>query len=87
MTGTRCAGICPDGIKRAETMTNEGCPVSEATRLKISVAKTKPRRTIKCSCGCGTDIVTPDKYGRERTCIQGHNSEFKKQGKRNGVSL
>lgn len=35
--GTRCAGICPDGIKRAETMTGEGCPVCKVPIKDITV--------------------------------------------------
>lgn len=43
MTGTRCAGICPDGIKRAETMTNEGCPVCKNPLRHDKVCPYSPR--------------------------------------------
>lgn len=30
-------------------------------------------KTIKCSCGCGTDILDTDDYGRPREYENGHN--------------
>lgn len=29
--------------------------------------------TVKCKCGCGTDICSLDKYGRKRQYQNGHN--------------
>lgn len=33
----------------------------------------KPRRIVACACGCETPIETPDRKGRERTFVSGHN--------------
>ncbi len=40
--------------------------------LKISAAKTKPRRIVECACGCGTLITTPGRWGEVRF-VHGHN--------------
>jgi hypothetical protein len=33
----------------------------------------KERKTVICACGCGSELITPDKNGRDRKYIQGHN--------------
>lgn len=34
----------------------------------------KPRIMIKCACGCGQELVSVDKKGRDRKYIHGHNA-------------
>lgn len=36
-------------------------------------ARRKERRHIQCACGCGASLVTPNKWGRDREFIHGHN--------------
>ena len=36
-------------------------------------ARRKPRVTTACECGCGTAIETPDRKGRDRRYVHGHN--------------
>lgn len=49
----------------------------KAQRAKglIAAAKRrrKPREIIPCACGCGEFLITPDKKGRPRQYIHGHN--------------
>ena len=40
---------------------------------QMRLARRKPRVVIPCSCGCGTEIETPDRKGRSRRYISGHN--------------
>lgn len=36
-------------------------------------ARRKPRSMVACACGCGTVIETPDRKGRSRRFVAGHN--------------
>ena len=36
-------------------------------------ARRKPRVQIACACGCGEQIETPDRKGRDRRFVTGHN--------------
>lgn len=36
-------------------------------------ARRKPRTVQPCACGCGVQLETPDRQGRERRFISGHN--------------
>lgn len=38
----------------------------------------KPRIKIKCACGCGQILTTPNEWGRDKKYIQGHNKREKK---------
>jgi hypothetical protein len=40
---------------------------------KVLSARRKPRRMILCGCGCGVSIETPDRKGRDRFFVSGHN--------------
>lgn len=46
-----------------------------AKRRKISASR--EYNVIPCACGCGNYIVTPDRRGRERKYIKGHNNNWK----------
>ena len=43
----------------------------------------KERKTITCACGCGTEFITPNKKGRDKKYILGHNQIGKKWKWRN----
>ncbi len=46
--------------------------------LRKSAAKRrKPRALIVCGCGCGGKFLSPDKKGRRKSFIQGHNQRGK----------
>lgn len=36
-------------------------------------ARRKPRVTVPCACDCGAQLETPDRKGRDRRYITGHN--------------
>lgn len=38
----------------------------------------KERKEIQCACGCGGKLITPDKKGRDRKFILGHNQSNRK---------
>lgn len=40
---------------------------------QMARARRKPRRIVACACGCGTQVETPDRKGRERSFVSGHN--------------
>ena len=40
----------------------------------------KERRTIWCACGCKTALETPDKHGKDRRFVNGHNRATKTHG-------
>ena len=68
----------PPEVGRKVSAAKMGHTVSEETRKKLSLAlRRKPRITVKCACGCGASLTTPDSQGRDRTCIKGHNATTK----------
>lgn len=55
---------------------------------KYAGARKVPRKMVMCACGCGSLIETPDRKGRSRKFLKGHNTrgmhwEWKKNGKIN----
>ena len=40
---------------------------------QMARARRKQRLMIPCACGCGTEIETPDRKGRNRHYVRGHN--------------
>jgi hypothetical protein len=44
-----------------------------ATVEQMVRARRKPRITTICACGCGAQLQTPDRKGRDRRYINGHN--------------
>jgi hypothetical protein len=43
------------------------------TIAAATAARRKPRRMVPCACGCGSNVETPDRKGRDRTFLNGHN--------------
>lgn len=37
----------------------------------------KPRNEVACACGCGTRFSNPDRKGRNKSFVQGHNNRGK----------
>jgi hypothetical protein len=46
----------------------------QVTISQAADARRKPRTKILCACNCGTAIETPDRKGRARRFIWGHNN-------------
>lgn len=69
-----------NSVENLEYMTHaENMKHSYATGLRqvtveqMARVRRKVRRLVFCGCGCGATIETPDKKGRERRFISGHN--------------
>ena len=45
----------------------------QVTVMQAAAKRRKPRTTAACACGCGAFLETPDKKGRPRQFISGHN--------------
>ena len=45
---------------------------------RYAKSKRQERMMIKCACGCGMEIETPDEKGRRRSFIHGHNQKGKR---------
>lgn len=43
---------------------------------QMVAVRRKPRKIILCGCGCGHSIETPDRKGRERSFVRGHNKKL-----------
>jgi len=48
-----------------------------AARKLNASKKRKPKRKVKCACGCDAIIETPDRKGRQRKYLRGHNNSGK----------
>jgi hypothetical protein len=43
------------------------------TEKQRTSSRRRPRVTVPCQCGCGASIETPDRKGRDRQFVTGHN--------------
>jgi len=48
--------------------------IQKAIEKRRAISASREYRLIPCACGCGNYIETPDKKGRERKYIHGHNN-------------
>jgi hypothetical protein len=59
----------PENLRHAYRTGLRKVSIEQAVR-----ARRKPRVLIACACGCGTQIETLDRKGRDRKFVSGHNT-------------
>ncbi len=59
-----------------------------AFRGLVAYAKRRrlPRTTVKCACGCGMELITPDSQGRFHRYIQGHNQTGRRWRRKRAIA-